>query len=528
MASWRLLDTGLRGAAENMALDDAILEAVSLGAAPNTLRFLRFSRPCVLVGLHQDVRQEVRLDYCRERGVEVNRRITGGGAVYFEPRHLGWEIIARWEPPFPSRPEGLYEFICEAVAEGLRRLGVEAKYRPVNDIEVRGRKVSGTGGTARGGAFLFQGTLLTDLDLREMLRCLRVPIKKLSDKEVESLKDRVTTLAWELGVCPSLEAIKSTVASALSERLGASFTPGGLTELEEELLRERLPYFSSSSWVELVKVPESGLFHSSVKAKGGLIRAAVSVRGPVIQAVYITGDFFTYPPSLVNEVEARLKHLPIDRGAVERAVEEGLRRGVMLGVEAGDIAKAVVEAASKVRLTSLGLTSDEADCLIEVLRPAEYVLSRASYLLLPYCAKPLDCEFRWSQGCSLCGRCSFTEVYGEALKLGFSPVTIVNYEHLERTLTGLKEAGEEAWIGSCCEAFYEKRMEDFERIGLPGLIVTTEGLTCYDLGMEKLAYEGRYEGTSKLRADVIVKLLKLTYSLRRRALEARREALCLS
>lgn len=526
MASWRLLDTGLRSAAENMALDDAILEAVSMGAAPNTLRFLRFSRPCVLVGLHQDVRQEVRLDYCLERGIEVNRRITGGGAVYFEPRHLGWELIARWEPPFPRRVEELYEFVCEAVAEGLRRLGVEAKYRPVNDIEVRGRKVSGTGGTARGAAFLFQGTLLTDLDLREMLRCLRIPIKKLSDKEVESLKDRVTTLAWELGACPTLEAIKSAIASALSERLGASFVPGGLTELEEELLRERLPYFSSPSWIDLVKVPESGLFHSSIKARGGLVRAAVSVRGSVIQAAYITGDFFTYPPSLVNEVEARLKHLPIDEGAVVEAVREGMRAGVMLGVRPEEVARAVVEAAMKVRFTSLGLTCDEADCLIEVIEPAEYVLSRARYVLLPYCAKPLDCELRWSEGCSLCGRCPFKEVYGEALALGFVPMTIVSYEHLERTLTSLRDAGEEAWIGSCCEAFYEKRMEDFERIGLPGLIVTTEGLTCYDLGMERLAYEGRYEGVSRLRAEILVKLLRLAYALRRGAGAVGRAAAC--
>ncbi|MEM4700505.1 MAG: DUF116 domain-containing protein [Candidatus Nezhaarchaeales archaeon] len=524
MGGWRLLDTGLRSAAENMALDDAILEAVSAGAAPNTVRFLRFSRPCVLVGLHQDVRQEVRLDYCLERGVEVNRRITGGGAVYFEPRHLGWEVIARWGPPFPRRVEELYEFICEAVAEGLRRLGVEAKYRPVNDIEVRGRKVSGTGGTARGPAFLFQGTLLTDLDLREMLRCLKIPIKKLSDKEVESLKDRVTTLAWELGACPSLEAVKSAIASALSERLGAPLTPGGLTELEEGLLRERLPYFSSPSWIDLVKVPESGLFHSSTKARGGLVRAAVSVRGSIIQAAYITGDFFTYPPSLINEVEARLKHVPMDEGAVLEAVREGMGEGVVLGVGAEDVARAVLEAARKVRLTALGLTCDEADCLIEFLEPAEYVLSRARYVLLPYCAKPLDCKFRWSQGCSLCGRCSFKAVYEGALELGFAPVTIVSYEHLERTLEGLKRAGEEAWIGSCCEAFYEKRMEDLRRIGLPGLIVTTEGLTCYDLGMEGLAYEGRYEGTSRLREGVLLRVLRAAHGLRRGAAVGRAAA----
>lgn len=515
MAAWRLLDTGLRSAAENMALDEAVLEAVAEGTAPDTLRFLRFSRPCVLVGLHQDVEQEVRLSYCLERGVEVNRRITGGGAVYFEPRHLGWEIIARWRDPFPRRVEELYRFICESVAEGLRGLGVDARYRPMNDIEVRGRKVSGTGGTSRGAAFLFQGTLLTDVDLREMLRCLRIPIKKLSDKEVESLKDRVTTLAWELGEAPSLDAVKSAIVDALSRRLGVSFEAGGLTEAEERLLRELLPRFSSEDWIYAVKVP-GGLFHASVKARGGLVRAAVSVRGSMIQAAYVTGDFFAHPPSLVSEVEARLKGVPLERGAVEEAVEEAFRSagGGMLGVEPSFVAAAVTEAAGKVRLTSLGLTPEEADSIIEVLRPAEYVLPRASHVLLPYCAKPLDCELRWSEGCRLCGRCCFKEVYEEAWRLGFEPLTIISYEHLEDALKAIKRGGGEAWLGSCCEAFYEKHVEDFERIGLPGLIVATEGLTCYDLGLERLAYEGRYEGSSKLKDGMLLKLLRLAASMR--------------
>ncbi|RLE79127.1 MAG: lipoate--protein ligase family protein, partial [Thermoprotei archaeon] len=69
--SWRIVDTGLRSAAENMALDEIILRAVAENNAPNTIRFLRFSKPCVLVGYHQDIEQEVRLDYCLSKGIEI-------------------------------------------------------------------------------------------------------------------------------------------------------------------------------------------------------------------------------------------------------------------------------------------------------------------------------------------------------------------------------------------------------------------------------------------------------------------------
>ena len=92
METWRLLDTGVRSGAENMALDELLLELKAQDRIPSTLRFLQFSNPTVLVGHHQSVEEEVRLDYCRMKGIEINRRLTGGGALYWGQRELGWEI----------------------------------------------------------------------------------------------------------------------------------------------------------------------------------------------------------------------------------------------------------------------------------------------------------------------------------------------------------------------------------------------------------------------------------------------------
>lgn len=75
---WRLLDTGSISAARNMALDQVILNARSSNQVPNTVRFLQFSPHCVLVGYHQSVELEIEEHYCREQGIEINRRITGG------------------------------------------------------------------------------------------------------------------------------------------------------------------------------------------------------------------------------------------------------------------------------------------------------------------------------------------------------------------------------------------------------------------------------------------------------------------
>ena len=88
---WRLIDTGLRPAAQNMAINRAMLDAHQQGAIPHTLRFLRFT-PCALLGFHQSAEQELRTDYCAEHGIEIQRRITGGGAIYFDETQIGWEL----------------------------------------------------------------------------------------------------------------------------------------------------------------------------------------------------------------------------------------------------------------------------------------------------------------------------------------------------------------------------------------------------------------------------------------------------
>ena len=155
----RVIDTGIRGGRANVAFDQALIEARNAGRIPETIRFLRF-RPSVLVGLHQLLSHEVRLEYCRRQGIEVGRRITGGGGLYLDEGQIGWELVLGRHSLGSIDLAAIARRICEAAAEGLRRLGVPAEFRPRNDIEVHGRKVSGTGGFIDGATLFYQGTLL--------------------------------------------------------------------------------------------------------------------------------------------------------------------------------------------------------------------------------------------------------------------------------------------------------------------------------------------------------------------------------
>jgi lipoate-protein ligase A len=87
------------------------------------------------------------------------------------------------------------------------------------------------------------------------------------------------------------------------------------------------------------------------------------------------------------------------------------------------------------------------------------------------------------------------------------PVSIQNYENLEDTLEALVREGAQAFAGSCCEPFYAKHRDDFERIGLPGILVDVDSSTCYDLGMEQDAHAGRFENQTQLKLDLLERVM---------------------
>ena len=317
-SAWRLLDTGLRPAADNMALDQVLLESHQEGHSPNTLRFLRFE-PCVLVGFHQKVAHEVWQDFCAEHGIAVNRRITGGGTIYFDPLHLGWELYFDRSVFGTADMGGLSERICRAAAAGLQRLGVDAHFRPRNDIEVAGRKISGTGGAFDGSSVIFQGTVLVDAELEKMLGALRVAPEKLSKRQITDIGERLTTVKEVLGGAGiTWEQVKAELAAGFAEELGISLEPGDLNESEAAKLPEARAEMASDDWIHLHAprpAEEATVVEATHRSSGGLVTAAVAVepdRG-MIKHVHFSGDFFVNPKRMVFDLEAALRNLPMAR-----------------------------------------------------------------------------------------------------------------------------------------------------------------------------------------------------------------------
>ncbi len=221
---WRLVDSGMVRPPVSAALDEAILEAHSDGAVPDTLHFYARSSPTVSVGYFQKVGETLDIDACRRFGVNIVRRASGGSSIYTDEGQLIYGLVVRSEE-LPPTPEASFAVVCGAIARALSSLGIDARHRPVNDIEVGGRKVSGSAQLRRRGSVLQHGTIIVDTDLAVMDSVLR---------HVDGPKpsERVTTLAALLGSPPSMDELKMRIQAAVSDAFGVRLEKGALTHDE--------------------------------------------------------------------------------------------------------------------------------------------------------------------------------------------------------------------------------------------------------------------------------------------------------
>ena len=247
---WQLIREGPRPPEMHMALDEVLTYEVGRGARPATLRIWEWTQNAVILGRFQSVRNEVDPDGAAKHGVKVVRRITGGGAMFTEPQNaITYSLYAP-----ESLVKGLsfvdsYAFMDDWVLEALRSMGVEAVYKPINDISSAQGKIGGAAQTRRGGAVLHHVMAAYDMNPATMLEVLRIGREKLSDKGSTSANKRVTPLREQTQMPRS--AVLDRLVETFDRRYG--LTEGAITaaELEaaERLARDK---FLSDDWLYLL------------------------------------------------------------------------------------------------------------------------------------------------------------------------------------------------------------------------------------------------------------------------------------
>lgn len=243
----RLLFTGARCAAENMAIDEALMESCRAESIP-ILRFYSWRPAAVSIGYFQGLEEEVDTHACRKKGVDIVRRITGGGAV-FHHKEITYSIILP-ENRVPQNILESYAVLCGALVDCFKKLGLDARFVPINDIIVAGKKISGNAQTRRGGVLLQHGTILQDVDVDQMFELLKVPQEKMKGKIISEIKQRVTSLR-HLGIYDEgklIDLLKEGFEHAVQIPFEKSELSAQETEKAKELMISK---FSSDHWISL-------------------------------------------------------------------------------------------------------------------------------------------------------------------------------------------------------------------------------------------------------------------------------------
>ena len=246
---WRYLITGGNSAAKNMAIDKAVLIANSENKVFPTVRFYNWLPPAISIGYFQNLEEEVDLLKCEKSGVDYVRRITGGGAVFHEKELTYSIVIPESHPEISKNIMESYGRICGAVIRGLKQLGINSEYVPINDIIHKGKKISGNAQTRKLKTVLQHGTVILDVDVDKMFSVLRVPNEKIKDKMISDVKQRVTSIKHILGKEISFSDATVAMKKGFEEEFGIELVEDVLTDYELNLTEKfEKEYFSAKDW----------------------------------------------------------------------------------------------------------------------------------------------------------------------------------------------------------------------------------------------------------------------------------------
>ena len=186
----------------HLALDEVLATEVGEGRRGPTLRIWEWDEPAVVIGSFQSVKNEVDAENAAKYGIQVVRRISGGGAMFMEAGSVvTYSIYAPADLVQGMSFADSYAFLDEWAVSALQSLGIDAVYQPLNDITSPSGKIGGAAQKRLGsGAVLHHVTMSYDMDGQVMTEVLRIGREKLSDKGTASAAKRVDPIRRQTGM----------------------------------------------------------------------------------------------------------------------------------------------------------------------------------------------------------------------------------------------------------------------------------------------------------------------------------------
>lgn len=299
MANYLYISDTPRGS-ENIGLDEFFLDRVR---RDDLILFFYVNENAVIIGKNQNPWKECDLAAMERDGVELTRRVSGGGAVYHDAFNLNYSFLAgedRYDP------EAFQRILLNAV----RSLGAPCEFSGRNDLLSDGKKISGTAFAARRGRHMHHGTLLIDTDLTKLSSYLTPDPKKIRSKGIDSVRSRVMNLRQ---ILPGLtvEQAREAITSAFEERFGpySAFVP---TDEEKKKISAYRARHASWEW-RMGLSPKFDLAWDERFSWGG-VEILLSFENCVIREAHVFSDAMDI--QICPVLEEALVGVPLRREAL--------------------------------------------------------------------------------------------------------------------------------------------------------------------------------------------------------------------
>jgi lipoate-protein ligase A len=252
---WRFLGVTTGDGASNMAIDEAITSARALDLVPNTVRLYMWKPAAVSLGYFLKTNDVVDAEECNKIGIDVVRRISGGGAVYHSENEVTYSVIVKQDDPIiPKDLIEVYRKLSQAIIIVSEKLGLQANFEAGHpgvcpNVVVAGRKISGTAQARKRGVILQHGTLLLDCNLEVMAKALKIPYELINTK-VTTLKRELETQGLESHKIVEKESpiLRNMLKEGFQQSLGIRLVDGKLIPFEEREAANLVSKYSSKEW----------------------------------------------------------------------------------------------------------------------------------------------------------------------------------------------------------------------------------------------------------------------------------------
>lgn len=263
---WRLLNTGYNPGPYNMALDEALMSQVIDGSSKPVIRFYGWQPACVTLGYFQDLDKEIDVPGCKQRGIDMVRRLTGGRAVLHH-YEVTYSLIA---PELDERVSGTiiqsYLKISRGLVSGLKSLGIPVDLAPHGkkpeadstaacfeapswyEVVLDGKKLVGSAQTRKKGVLLQHGSILLDLDVDELADTIQFKNDKIKDRFKRTFPAKACAINQVMQKRQDFNHTVSALIKGFEQELKIDLVPDSLTKTEIESTAELINKYSSQEW----------------------------------------------------------------------------------------------------------------------------------------------------------------------------------------------------------------------------------------------------------------------------------------